>query len=99
MDPTQVFHARLTNGSIELLGSDMVQDGLTRGNSTALALQCASEPELRADFSKLSAGGKVNYPVDKAAWGGLYGQLVDKFGIEWMLTLPESGSSSNRPRM
>jgi PhnB protein len=96
VDPTHVFHASLTSGSIELLGSDMVPEGLTRGNSTVLALQCAAEQELRTYFSKLSAGGKVNYPVDKAVWGGLYGQLVDKFGNEWMLTfMPASGSTAS----
>jgi PhnB protein len=100
VDAKNVFHASLTSGSIELLGSDMVPEGLTRGNSTALALQCASEQELRTHFSKLSAGGKVNYPVDKAVWGALYGQLVDKFGVEWMLNfMPESGSGPSTSGM
>ena len=86
-NPQHVFHASLTSGSIELLGSDMApKEGLMKGNATAFALQCASEQELRTYFSKLSAGGKVSYPVDKASWGGLYGQLIDKFGNDWMLT-------------
>ncbi len=89
-DPKHVFQASLTSGGIELLGSDMApREGLKKGNAMALACQCASEQELRNLFAKLSAGGKVNSPVDKAAWGGLYGQLVDKFGNEWMLTFME----------
>jgi PhnB protein len=97
-DPKDVFHASLSSGSNELLASDMVPDGLTKGNAMVLALQCASEQELRTHFSKLSAGGKVVYPVDKAVWGGLYGQLVDKFGNEWMLNFT-SASGSNASRM
>jgi PhnB protein len=99
VDPKRLFHASLTSGSIELLGSDMVPEGFARGNSTALALQCAGEQEMRTYFSKLSAGGRVNYPVDKAAWGGLYGQLVDKFGNEWMLTFMPAASGSSSSRM
>ena len=90
VDPTQVFHASLRSGSIEILGSDMAPDGVTKGNTQVLALQCASEQEVRNYFSKLSAGGEIVYPVDKAAWGGLYGQVVDKFGNDWMLTYMEA---------
>jgi PhnB protein len=86
VDPALVFHANLTSRSIELLGSDMAPEGIKRGNTTSLALQCASEQEAKSYFSKLSAGGNVGTPLDKAAWGGLYGQLVDKFGNDWMLT-------------
>jgi uncharacterized glyoxalase superfamily protein PhnB len=28
-------------------------------------------------------------PFDKAFWGGRFGQLVDKFGIQWMVTAHE----------
>ena len=93
-NPNHVFHSSLTSGSIELLGSDMApKGGLLKGNTMALALECASEQEMWRFFAKLSAGGRVGFSVAPASWGGLYGQLVDRFGNEWMLTYMEETRS------
>ncbi|MDA4112912.1 MAG: VOC family protein [Thaumarchaeota archaeon] len=82
----QIMHATLNNGHLVLLGSDMVgPEGLIKGNALSLQLECDDEKQLRAFYSKLSSGGKATYPVGPSFWGGLYGQLTDKFGIEWML--------------
>ena len=35
-----------------------------------------------------AAGGKVGRPIENAFWGGRFGMLTDKFGTEWMCTLP-----------
>jgi PhnB protein len=86
-DPKHVFHSSLTSGGIELMGSDLApEQGLSKGNTMALALQCSSEEELRQFFSKLSSGGKTDYAPAQTTWGAIYGQLVDKFRNEWMLT-------------
>jgi PhnB protein len=93
-DPKHVFHSSLSNGSIELLGSDLApQEGLSKGNTMALALQCSSEQEMRTFFSKLSSGGKTNYAPAQTSWGALYGQFVDRFGNEWMLTFMKDSRS------
>lgn len=83
----KVMHASLTNGKFVLLGSDMVgPEGLVKGNSHVLQLECDSETELRSIYSNLSAGdGKVLYPPSPSFWGTLYSQLIDKFGNSWML--------------
>ena len=83
----KVIHAKLTNEKSVLLGSDMVgPEGLVKGNSHLLQLECDSEIALRPIYSKLSAdGGKVLYPPSPSFWGTLYGQLIDKFGNSWML--------------
>ena len=87
VNPNMIFHSSLTNENIELLGSDMApEDGLVKGNTISLALQCSSEEELKRYFSKLSAGGKTTFAPSQTSWGALYGQLIDKFGREWMLT-------------
>jgi len=81
-----IMHATLTKGDLTLLGSDMAgPEGVTKGNSLVLQLECNSEEELKGLYSKLSSGGKATYPPSPSFWGGLYGQLGDKFGNEWML--------------
>lgn len=82
----RIVHAALTKGGLTILGSDMVgADGLVKGNSFALQLECGSEEEIRTLYSKLSAGGRESYPVHESFWGGLFGELTDKFGNAWML--------------
>jgi PhnB protein len=97
LDPKLVFHASLKDGSFELFGSDIgPEEEVTSGNSITLVLECNTEADVRKFYSRLSAGGKQTFPVAPAFWGGLYGQLTDKYGMEWILTYRESGSSRRR---
>ena len=84
---SHIMHASLTNGKIALSGSDMVdpEEGLVRGNSFLLQLECDSEEELRTLYSKLSSEGEPTFQTASQFWGAVYGQLVDKYGNNWML--------------
>jgi PhnB protein len=66
------------------MGSDMVgPEGAKNGNTLSLTLVCSSKEEIETFFSKLSAGGKVAHPL-KEEFFGTYGDLTDKYGINWM---------------
>ena len=81
-----VMHAELRlDGDTVLMASDMMGDKITPGNQYQLMLNCSSEEELRRYFSGLVKGGTVIADVRTEFWGAVYGQLKDKFGIEWML--------------
>jgi PhnB protein len=81
-----VLHSTLTKGNLVLMGSDMVsEEGLTRGNSVSLMLNCSSEEEIRTCYKKLSSGGEATHPLEDTFWGALFGDLTDKFGNRWML--------------
>ena len=81
-----ILHSTLTKGSLVLMGSDMVcEDGLLKGNSVSLMLNCSSEEEIKTCFEKLSAGGKKDHPLEDSFWGALFGDLTDKFGNHWLL--------------
>ena len=46
------------------------------------------EAELTAAWEKLSDGAKVLFPLAPAPWGApLYGMLVDRFGVTWVLDI------------
>jgi PhnB protein len=81
----QIMHASLMRGEVRLMASDMMQEPPARGNTISLMLYCTSEAEIRDYFSKLSAGGTVNFPLGQQFWGATYGELTDKFGINWLL--------------
>jgi len=40
-------------------------------------------------FAALSGGaGKVTMPLANAPWGPYFGMCVDRFGVQWMVSLP-----------
>jgi PhnB protein len=81
-----ILHSTLTNGSLLLMGSDMVgENGLIKGNSVSLTLNCSSEKEITSCYKKLSAGGKATHPLEDSFWGALFGGLTDKYGNNWLL--------------
>ncbi len=43
--------------------------------------------EIKTYFEKLSVGGKVTQPLEKAPWGDTFGMLVDRFGVDWMMNI------------
>jgi PhnB protein len=81
-----ILHSILRKDALVLMGSDIVPDeGLVRGNSVCLALECSSAAEIRNIYKKLSAGGIASHPVEPTFWGNLYGTLIDRFGNHWVL--------------
>lgn len=81
-----ILHSTLTNGNIVLMGSDMVgENGLIKGNSVSMMLDCNSEAEIRTTYDKLAAGGNATHPLEITFWGAFFGGLNDKYGHYWLL--------------
>jgi PhnB protein len=82
-----ILHSRLNKGEFVLLASDMMDAReIRRGNATVLCLNCSSEDEINTAFANLSAGGTVTSALRKEFWGGTFGTLTDKFGVDWMFS-------------
>ncbi|MBS1682934.1 MAG: VOC family protein [Bacteroidetes bacterium] len=80
-----ILHSCLTNGSVVLMGSDMMPSNKIRGNDFYLCLNFANEVEINECFNKLSDGGKVKMGLHQTFWGATYGELTDKYGYHWSL--------------
>lgn len=82
-----VVQATLISESLVLIGSDMVgEEGLIKGNSISLLLQCNSEKEVRDCYRKLACGGTATHPVQHNFRGNLFGVLTDRYGLHWLLS-------------
>ncbi len=81
-----ILHSTLQNGGATLLGSDMMGAKPVQGNNVSISLDCGSEEEINRFFSALAVGGHITHAVKVEFWGGTFGALTDKFGINWMLT-------------
>lgn len=55
--------------------------------SMSLSGDSENETELRTYFEKLSAGGNITMPLEKAIWGDTFGMLTDKFGVSWLVNI------------
>ncbi|HRI21380.1 MAG TPA: VOC family protein [Panacibacter sp.] len=81
-----VLHSTLKTNDFEIMATDMVPGSFAQGNDMHLCLVCNSEEEIHTLFEKLSAGGKIQQPLNQMFFG-LIGTLVDKFGKNWILEL------------
>lgn len=83
----QILHSSLMkNGTLLLMGSDMVSpNGFVTGNNVALSLNCSSEDEINNCYTTVSKEGKIVDPLKMQFWGAMFGVIVDKYGINWML--------------
>lgn len=84
----KVMHATFKHKDLEFVASDMMRDRATSGDQISLMVTCDSEDEINSVFKKLSEGGDVFMPLEKAFWGAIFGVVTDKYGIEWNLNFP-----------
>lgn len=87
----KIMHCCLQAGSFEIMASDYVSEHpFKQGNNFAIALDTNDENQAFAVFNGLSEKGHVLMPFEEAFWGGKFGMLVDKFGVNWMISLEEN---------
>ncbi len=74
-----------------LLGSDIPEafPKAIIGTNFFISLNTESEEEAGKLFNGLSAGGQVYMPLEKTFWAALFGMMVDKFGVQWMVSFSE----------
>jgi PhnB protein len=78
-----VLHARISIGGTELMGADIPRAEPMR--SAYLSLGVDSDAEAERMFSALSDGGEVFMPMQETFFATRFGQLRDRFGINWMI--------------
>lgn len=91
-DADKIMHSSLTSDSgLVLMGSDtpsfMASSESSRGTDHSVSLSGENEVELRGYWDKLSDGGQVTMPLEKAPWGDAFGMCTDKFGVPWMVNV------------
>ena len=92
-DPNNVMHAAL-RGPITLYASDSRQAS-EHTAKIELTIGGTDEAQMRQIFDKLAEGGKVKMALQKMFWGDIYGQLTDKYGIDWMMNIGDSLTGGN----
>ena len=88
-DLDKIMHGYLKgDNGIELMASDAMSSMPTpTGAQIQLSVSGDDDELLKSYWDKLSEGGQVTVPMDKAPWGDTFGMLVDKYGISWMIDI------------
>jgi PhnB protein len=91
-DPAEddkIMHAMLeAENGITFMAADTPNGMEYRpGTNYSMSLSGADQAELTTYFQKLSAGGTISMPLEKAPWGDTFGMLTDKFGVNWMVNI------------
>ncbi|GAB3456294.1 VOC family protein [Actinophytocola sediminis] len=87
----QVMHAMLeTDNGFTLMASD-TPPGATHepGNAITVSLSGDDTDVLHAYWDQLSDGATVHIALEKQMWGDEFGQLVDRFGVPWMVNIAQ----------
>jgi PhnB protein len=86
-----IMHGVL-RGEVNLMGSD-TEKASPEAKKITLSIGGEDQEKMRKMFDALSEGGTVNSPLKKEFWGDFFGQLTDKYGVEWMMNIsvPKEG--------
>ena len=90
-DPAEqdkIMHSMLEAGDLILMGAD-TPNGMEYTPAAGISVSLSGDDEavLRGYWDKLSDGGMVTVPLERAPWGDTFGMCIDRFGISWMVNI------------
>jgi PhnB protein len=82
-----IAHGLLHGGPVALYGADAGEGGQPfQAQGLMMSLLGTADPDtLRAWFTRLSDGGTVVDDLQERPWGASDGQVIDRFGIHWLI--------------
>jgi PhnB protein len=87
----KVMHAAFRIGESTIYGGDGIMGGQDAPfASFSLVLNVSTEAEAQSAFRALADGGQVTMPIGTTFWSPLFGMVTDRFGMEWMVSLPQN---------
>jgi PhnB protein len=78
----KIMHARFEGPGVLFYASDNDDAEPMRGS--AHILMTDSRDQTDALFKRLGQGATVTTPLAVQPWGGYFGKLTDRFGVQWM---------------
>lgn len=83
-----VMHVELPIlGGHVLMGTDAPESmgfNVRPGNNVYINLEPDTRAETERLFQALAVDGTVEMPLQDMFWGGYFGSLTDRFGVQWM---------------
>ena len=88
---TEEEKRRIAHMALPLLGGHLLMGtdvpNVVEGNNVSIYLVPDARAEADRLFAALSDGGKVIMPMADMFWGSYFGQLIDRFGVQWLISV------------
>jgi PhnB protein len=84
----KVMHAVFRVGDTPIMISDGMNKGSPKFDGFALSINAKDVAEAQKYFSALLEGGEVTMPLAETFFAKTFGMLKDKFGVHWMVGVP-----------
>jgi PhnB protein len=49
--------------------------------------------DMEGRWEKLCDGGHVVMPLERAEWGGIFGMVVDRYSVTWMVSISDDNDN------
>jgi PhnB protein len=91
LDPDAVMHGQLeTDQGFTLMAADNAPGTTGQTPNGHISLSGDEGDLLHGYFDRLAEGGTVDVPLEKAPWGDEFGQVKDRFGVNWLVNIAGS---------
>lgn len=84
----RIMHATLRIGDATVMVSDGLSREPTRFDGFSVSLTARDAAECERWFTALGEGGKVEIPLGKTFFAEMFGAVIDRFGLSWMIIVP-----------
>ncbi|MEO7236147.1 MAG: VOC family protein [Lapillicoccus sp.] len=91
-DGDLVMHGQLvTDAGFTLMGAD-TPSFMERKTGSAIVVSLSGDESeaLHGYWTKLTDGATVSTPLEKQMWGDEFGQLTDRYGVDWLVNIGAS---------
>jgi PhnB protein len=82
----KVMHAALKVGEAMIMGSDAMGKSFNQPQGFAVSIMLDDVARGARIFAALAEGGTVRTALHKTFWADSFGELVDRYGILWMVS-------------
>ena len=86
----KVMHSAFRIGDTLIMASDGMAGGKPEFKGFSLSVNAADAAEADRMFAALGKGGSVTMPLGKTFFSPRFGMVTDKFGISWMVIIPQA---------
>lgn len=84
-----IMHAELNGAELSLAASDAMPGDESSWGTPRIYLAVMGDEfgKLEGWFTALAEGGEIVVPLERQVWDDVYGQVRDRFGLEWMFNI------------
>lgn len=89
-----VLHAQLRIENSELMISDNSPgEPFEVGSNLTIAIVLNDKAKAEKIYERLQADGEAIMPLQSTDWSEAYGQVTDKFGVKWQISVENSNNN------